>query len=97
MSQELLGHRDLRTTMIDTHVVNRGPGGVRSPADCLNLSAFGGALRGEPLQSKKPLDATDGAPRAMQDRHVASRPLDGDRRYTDQPKPRRRVLHRPGE
>lgn len=33
--QELLGHRDVRTTMIYTHVLNRGPGGVRSPADQL--------------------------------------------------------------
>jgi len=33
--QELLGHTDVRTTMIDTHVLNRGGLGVKSPADRL--------------------------------------------------------------
>ncbi len=36
--QELLGHRDVRTTMIYTHVLNRGQVSVRSPLDMLEGS-----------------------------------------------------------
>jgi len=51
--QELLGHRSLNTTMIYTHVLNRGGRGVQSPADLLVASspawpANAGAARGAP-------------------------------------------------
>jgi len=34
--QELLGHKNVKTTMIYTHVLNRGPKAVRSPLDKMN-------------------------------------------------------------
>ncbi len=33
--QELLGHNSIETTMIYTHVINKGPFGIKSPADIL--------------------------------------------------------------
>lgn len=34
-SSVLLGHTDVRTTMVDTHVLNWGGKGMRGPADAL--------------------------------------------------------------
>ena len=35
--QDLLGHQDVSTTIISTHVLNRGPAGVQRPADRMFL------------------------------------------------------------
>ena len=34
--QEILGHQSVKTTMIYTHVLNRGGRGVKSPLDSLS-------------------------------------------------------------
>jgi integron integrase len=68
--QELLGHRDVRTTMIYTHVLNRGPAGVQSPADLLvagspspRLAFEGGRSRYESLPARYPASARRLTPR----------------------------------
>jgi site-specific recombinase XerD len=43
--QELLGHRSVATTMIYTHVLNRGGHGVRSPLDALSGTTLLGDMK----------------------------------------------------
>ena len=43
--QELLGHQDVKTTMIYTHVLNRGGKGVYSPSTVSELGRLYGGVR----------------------------------------------------
>lgn len=69
--QELLGHQNVSTTMIYTHVLNRGGRGVLSPAD----RASGGRTRGPP--GAEPSGATGVLADAAADLDVARAEHDG--------------------
>jgi integron integrase len=90
--QELLGHRDVRTTMIYTHVLNRGGLGVVSPVDVvLGPGASGGRpdlvqIDGEALPS-----ITRGADKmAIEDRREIGNLTSGTRSPVVRNRPRDR-------
>jgi Phage integrase family len=89
--QELLGHRDVATTMAYTYVLNRGPAGVRSPLDAvLDGRAVGVRNPAGPSRyTDRPCSST---PERIRDEEVEAQELPGvSRRH---PSARRRHILR---